>query len=111
MVNGNSGVVGIASDLIGNIKDQLVGAEGLLTDVNMLNMTRPLATINIASQLKDMGGIIPSLQTGAKNMKSARKGGRTGASQQPARRYRPPTSPPASTSQGVEQPGTLEIIL
>ena len=114
MVNGNSGVIGIASDLIGGIKDSFLGTEGVLTDVNLLGMTRPLATINIAAQLKEGGGVLSSLQTGVKKMTAARKGGRTGAParQQQIKRFRPdtPASPPA-TSQTLEQPEDLEIIL
>ena len=88
MVNGNSGVIGIASDLIGGLKDNLLGTEGVLTDVNMLGMQRPLASVNIAAQLKEQGGILPSLQTGVKKMTAARKGGRTGG-RTGAPRYRP----------------------
>ncbi len=97
MANGNNGVVGIASDLIDSVKGNLLGAEGVLSDVNMLGMTRPLATINIASQLKEQGGVLPSLQTGVKKMTAARKGGQTSAP--PAKRYRPPASSPPPTQQ------------
>lgn len=115
MVNGNSGVIGIASDLIGGLKDNLLGAEGVLTDVNMLGMARPLATINIAEDIKAQGGLLPSLQTGIKKMNTARKGGRTGAvRKQPAKRYRPtppPTTPSEPTAQILDQPEEVEIIL
>jgi len=112
MVNENTGLIGIVADVIGSAKDTLIGAESMLTDVNMLGMTRPLAQINIAEQLRAQGGILPSLQTGAKKARNARKGMGTGAA--PTKRYRP-TSPPAEpqprTSQAVDQPEELEIIL
>ena len=99
MTNG-TGIVGIAADLIGGVKENLLGSEGVLTNVNMLGMTRPLAQINIAEQLRAGGGLLPSLQTGIKKMTAARKGSGTGA---PARRYRPPSeAPPPPTQQAFE---------
>lgn len=115
MVNGNSGLIGIASDMIGSVKEQFIGTESMLGDINALGMTRPLAQFNIAAQLKEQGGILPSLQTGIKRQAAARKGGNTG-NPAPRRYYREPTdqqprtpSPPAPN--GDAQPARTEIIL
>lgn len=116
--NGNgNGIIGMAADMIASAKENIFGTEGVLTDVNALGMERPLATINIAEQLKEQGGILSSLRTGTKKMTAARKGGRgrTGA---PSRRYRPPPgtgqlprTPQQPAPDRIAQPERVEIIL
>lgn len=96
MVNNDNGngtnIIGMAADVIDGVRENIFGTEGVLTDVNMLGMQRPLAALNIASQLREQGGILSSLRTGTKKMTAARKGGRTSA---PPLRYQQP--PPAGT--------------
>lgn len=106
--NNNTGLVGAASDITDNIRDSLFGAEGVLGDINILGITRPLAQVGILAELKEQGGILQGLRTGAKKVGAARKGGSPPA----PKRYRPPTTPPAPrTGQAVDQPVKLEIIL
>ena len=109
--NNNTGLVGTASDIADNMRDTLFGAEGFLGDINMLGITRPLAQIGVLAELKEQGGILQGLRTGAKKLGAARKGGSSPAQ----KRYRPPTNPPAPrqpTGQGVlTQPDEVDLIL
>ena len=112
--NGNgTSVVGMAADIVEGFRESLFDPEGALSDVNMLGMERPLATINFLGPLAEQGGIFQSLRTGVKRQTQARKGGRTGGRQT----YRPPPRQPANApptpriSQLLDQPQEQEIIL
>lgn len=114
MVNENSGVVGILADTIAPMRSKVFGAEGIMTDFNVLGMVRPLAQIKLAETLAEQGGILSALDTGSKKMTAARKGGGTGAVRNPVKRYRPttpPATPPVQTAQVIDQPEEVEIIL
>lgn len=105
MTNGNgTSLVGVLSDVIGGVRESVIGTESMLGDMNALGMQRPLSQINFAAQLAEGGGIVPSLQTGIKKKTAARKGGGTGSkSKETAPRYRPtPSAPTDAAFEGSE---------